>query len=238
MEDVSIIYDRIITRALNTPGVRINRINFLEKNLGPYCSREQIANAITTSVKNAGISGSLLDIIATKVVRDQTLKVTGISVLSGMPGGLAMVATIPADLAQFYYNVIVLAQKLAFLYGYPQFDEEDDVDDELVYHLTLFIGVMYGVREAETAVSAFSQNLAADLDKKVPEKVLTETAYYMLKKNTARWIGIKATEKTLSRGIGKVIPIVSGFISGGVAYTTFRPMAQRLKDALEEGYMG
>ena len=236
MEDPGIIFDKILFRSLKAPGARVNRSEFLKKSLSFYCSDEQIEKAITTSVKDSGISEELLESITRKVIKNHTYKVTGISTLSGMPGGIVMVATIPADLAQFYYHVIVLAQKLAYLYGYPQFDGDDEGDEELVYQLTLFIGVMYDVNEARKAVLAASHRLAANGLSKVPGETLTQTGFYILKKNTARWVGIKVTEKTFSQGLGKIIPIVSGLVSGGISYTTFSPMAKKLKATLVEGY--
>lgn len=239
MQDTSLIYYKLLNKSLNAPGARVDRAEFLEKNLKDYCSYEQIEKAINTTVINAEIPVEVVEKIAGSIVKEHTLKVTGISTLTGMPGGVAMVATIPADLAQYYYHVIVLAQKLAYLYGYPQFDKDsfDAVDGELVHYLTLFIGVMYDVEGADIAVLAVSRNLtSSETLTRVPEKALTETGYYLLRKNIARYVGILIAKKTLSQGISKVIPIVSGIISGGISYFSFTPMAEKLRIALKEGH--
>lgn len=236
MEDVSLIYYEILTQSLKAPGAKINRADFLEKNLRNYYSIEQIEKAVTTSTKNAEISEEVIDRVAKSIIKNHTYKVTGTSILVGMPGGLAMVATIPGDLAQFYYHVIVLAQKLAFLYGYPQFDSDDDTDEELFYNLTLFIGVMYDVDGADKAVLAVSRNHATEMLTRVHREALTENAYYILRKNIARWVGIKVTKKTFSQSISKAIPVVSGLASGGVSYFSFTPMARNLRDTLKKGY--
>lgn len=238
MEDANLIYYKILNKSLNAPGARVNRAEFLEKNLQKYCTVEQIEKAKATSVIKAGIPVVVLEKTARSIVKEHTLKVTGISTLTGMPGGLAMVATIPADLAQYYYHVIVLAQKLAYLYGYPQFknDGSDDMDGDLVHHLTLFIGVMYDVEGANKAVLEVSRNLDSETISKVPGKALTETAYYILRKNIARFVGIKVTKKTITQGISKAIPIVSGIVSGGVSYFSFTPMAEKLRVTLKNGH--
>ena len=237
MEDANLIFNRILAQALQVPGARVSRTEFLEKNLKYYCPPEQIGEAVNISVRKADISGEVLERIAESLVKMHTFQVTGISTLSGMPGGLAMVATIPADLVQYYYHVIVLAQKLAYLYGYPQFDKNDIYgDDELISHLTLFIGVMYDVDGADKALLAVSNDLAADTLARVPEETLKETSLYLLKKNIARWVGLKVTRKTFSQSVSKVIPFVSGIISGGVSYISFTPMAQNLKTTLEEAH--
>ena len=45
--------------------------------------------------------------------------VSGISAALGMPGGVAMSATIPADIVQYYGYTLRAAQKLMYLYGFP-----------------------------------------------------------------------------------------------------------------------
>ena len=40
-----------------------------------------------------------------------------------------MVGTVPADLAQFYWHTLVLAQKLAYLYGWPDLSDKGEVDE-------------------------------------------------------------------------------------------------------------
>ncbi|TDN83866.1 hypothetical protein DET49_12066 [Salegentibacter sp. 24] len=232
MKDVNKAYYKILEKSLEIPGARINRLDFLERNLRGYCTIGQIEKAMTTSVRHAGISSEVREKIAKNIIKSHTLKVTGISTLSGMPGGLAMLATIPADLTQYYYHVIVLAQKLAYLYGYPQLRGDKD----LVSHLTLFIGVMYGVKDSNQAVVNVSQALNAETLSRVPQITLNETTFYVLKQNIARWVGLKLTKKILSQGISKAIPFIGGIISGGVCYTSFTPMAQKLKESLEGSY--
>ena len=53
------------------------------------------------------------------VIRSERLKVSGISAALGTPGGAAMAATIPADIAQYYGCMLRVAQKLLYLYGFP-----------------------------------------------------------------------------------------------------------------------
>lgn len=237
MQDASIIFDNILSQSLKAPGAKVSRADFLSRSLKYYCLDDQIERAVSSSVKDAEIQEEVLDRVSSSIIKQHTYKVTGVSTLSGMPGGLAMVATIPADLAHYYYHVVVLAQKLAYLYGYPQFNSgRDEVHEELVSQLTLFIGVMYDVEGANRAVLAASGNRAAEPFYQVPQKTLTETTFYLLKKNIARWVGIKITKRTFSQGLSKAIPLIGGFISGGVAYTSFTPMAQKLKATLKEGY--
>ena len=55
-----------------------------------------------------------------------------------------MAGTIPADMAQFYWHALVMAQKLAYLYGWSDLLEEGQVDEQTEFQLTLLIGAMLG----------------------------------------------------------------------------------------------
>lgn len=62
-----------------------------------------------------------------------------------MPGGMIGIGSIPADLIQFYWHIIVISQELAYLYGWPDLLEgKDEIDDTVLQKLTVFIGVMLG----------------------------------------------------------------------------------------------
>ena len=67
----------------------------------------------------------------------------------GLPGGLAMGATIPADALQFFGMSLRLAQELAYLYGAQNLWKGGEIDDEAVRgQLILYCGVMFGVSGA------------------------------------------------------------------------------------------
>ena len=234
MEYIPTLYNTLLTKSLQIPGAKVNRETYLRNNLRKYCSDEQIEIALNYSIKKAEIPKKVLDKIAKNAIKRHTLRVTGISTAAGIPGGLAMIGTIPADLVQYYYHILVVSQKLAYSYGYPQFD--GDADDELIYNLTLFIGVMYGVNGANKAVIEISKRIAAETVNKLPKKALTKTVYYPLVKKIAKWIGVRLTKKTFAKNISKVIPILGGIVSGGVTYVTFYPMSNKLKRSLEEGF--
>ena len=72
-----------------------------------------------------------------------------------MPGGVAMAATIPADIAQYYGYLLRATQKLLYLYGFPQIDTSENVnqfDTETINILILCMGVMYGAAGANNAL--------------------------------------------------------------------------------------
>lgn len=86
-----------------------------------------------------------------------------------------MVATIPADMAQFYAHVVMLVQKLAYLYGWPELSEENG-SEVLKDMLMLFLGVMMGVVQANKALFKVLRRLAVEVAKRVPQIALTKYA--------------------------------------------------------------
>jgi hypothetical protein len=154
------------------------------------------------------------------------------SALMGLPGGWWMAGTIPTDLAQFYGHVLSLMQKLMYLYGWPPLtDINNQLDDESLNIMTLFVGVMMGNKLAIEALG----KIVAQASKKVSIKISeTLMAKYAIK--IAQWIGINMTKEGFAKGAGKVLPLVGAPISATITYYTFRPMARRLKKHLDDLY--
>ena len=228
------IWNKVMGAALSMPGVKVDRDDFLKKELKNYCSPEQLNLAISSRPIN-GVSKEIIDRIANACINSHTTKVTTISAVAGIPGGFAMAGTIPADMAQYYWHVFVLAQKLAYLYGFPDLrDENGNLTDTASDMLTLFVGVMMGASAANQAIKGLAKEFAKQVVKRLPQKALTKTMYYPIIKQIAKWIGVKLTKDTFAKGLGKVIPILGGVISGGLTLATFRPSAKGLQHKLQE----
>lgn len=228
------IWNKVMGAALSMPGVKVDRDDFLKKELKNYCSPEQLNLAISSRPIN-GVSKEIIDRIANACINSHTTKVTTISAVAGIPGEFAMAGTIPADMAQYYWHVFVLAQKLAYLYGFPDLrDENGNLTDTASDMLTLFVGVMMGASAANQAIKGLAKEFAKQVVKRLPQKALTKTMYYPIIKQIAKWIGVKLTKDTFAKGLGKVIPILGGVISGGLTLATFRPSAKRLQHKLQE----
>lgn len=228
------VWNKVMGAALSMPGVKVDRDEFLKKELKIYCSPEQLEQAISSRPIN-GVSKDVIDRIASACINSHTAKVTAVSAIAGIPGGLAMAGTIPADMAQYYWHVFVLAQKLAYLYGFPDLrDEKGNLTDTASDMLTLFVGVMMGASAANQAIKGLAKEFAKQVVKRLPQKTLTKTVYYPIIKQVAKWIGVRLTRDTFAKGVGKAIPVLGGVISGGLTFGTFRPSAKRLQHKLQE----
>ena len=145
-----------------------------------------------------------------------------------------MAAAIPADVAQFYWNAIVLSQKLAYLYGWPDILEEGEVDEDTELEITLLIGAMMGAHGAHIALAEVAERLAEQVARRLPRMALTKTAWYPVIKEIGKWIGIQVTKASFARSVAKVLPVVGGVVSAGVTAGMMRPMGRRLRDHLRE----
>ncbi len=226
------VWERVLRASLALPGAKVDRASFLTSQLSSYCDEEQIRKAIQFRPAMVGIPSDMIDKLSDSCIRSHILKAASISFAAGLPGGFAMAGTIPADMAQFYWHALVLSQKLAYLYGWPDLLEEGEVDEETELHLTLLIGAMMGAVTAKRGLAELAARFAEQVARRLPRQALTKTVYYPTVKKVAAWIGIKVTKRTFAGGVAKVIPVVGGVVSAGMTAAMMRPMAKRLKNHL------
>lgn len=226
-------FSQILNAAARLPGVRIDRAAYLRKALRRHCSDAQIALAIAESPAAAGIPLEVLKETAKTSISYETSKVTGMSALAGIPGGVAMIGTVPADMAQYIGHMLRIAQKLAYLYSWPDlFGDADGVDEATESILTLFIGVMLGVQIAQGGVTKTATLIAAQVAKKLPQKALTKGMIFPIVKRVSAMLGVTMTKKMFASGIAKAIPIAGAVLSGGLTFSTFLPMSRKLQKHL------
>ena len=225
-----------IILGLRIPGVAINREDFLRAELQTKFTKDIIDKAIETTPALAGISIEQVNGIADNVISYERNCVSGISAALGMPGGVAMAATIPADIAQYYGYTLRAMQKLLYLYGFPQIDVSEDkqmFDSETLNMMTLCLGVMYGVAGANKALIAIANALAKGVEKQLLNAALTKGTVYPIVKNVAKWFGQKMTKQVFAGFFKKAIPVVGGLVGGTVTFLSFKPCCDKLKESLQ-----
>ena len=225
---------KILRRAATLKGVTIKRDTFLRTELSKKCSPEVVEAAIATNPQAAGVSLDVIDDLADAAISIETRKVSGLSALAGLPGGLAMFGTIPADIIQYFAHSLRIEQKLAYLYGWESFlNDEDEVDDETMYRLILFLGVMMQVGSLNVSLTKFaSQTAKVGVAKAIQKQALTKTAWYTPLKKVLGVIGVKVTKSSFAEAVAKGVPVIGGVVSGGLTYATFKPGAVSLKKYL------
>ena len=226
-------FELLLKSVVGLPGVRIDRKKFLESALKPYYSDEIVRKAVEHNPAYAGISLEKIDMLANSSIRRETRNVSAISFVAGLPGGFAMAGTIPADLTQWFGHILRILQKLIYLYGWPElFDDNGGMDDETANLLTLFVGVMFGVAGAANAIAKVADAAAARAAKVIAQKALMKGWIYPIVKKVAGALGIRMTKDIFAKGVSKMIPLLGGVTSAGLTFSTFRPMAVKLRDHL------
>ncbi|WP_233875057.1 hypothetical protein [Paraburkholderia adhaesiva] len=223
------VWNRILRSALALPGARIDRTGYLRKELRKHVAEDVVELAIASSPVKAGISSSQIGKIASSSISWHRTGVTGASVAAGLPGGWWMAGTIPGDLTQFFWHAIVVTQKLAYLHGWPELCADgEELDDETLHILTIFVGVMFGAAGANTLLSRVAENIAKEVAVRLPRMALTRWGLYNLAKEVAKWIGVRLTKQTFARIASKAVPLVGGLASGAITWVSFSQMSSRL----------
>lgn len=232
MDKEALVWNKILATVLKMPTVKVDRVAFLRKELRPYCnqSRLQMLGSVRPYTV---VSEKVVDRLARQCINKHTALATATSTVVGLPGGLTMAAALPADVVQYFFHVFVLSQKLAYLYGYPDFCEEDgELNDMASNLLTIFMGVMMGAPVAEKGISELSVAMAESAVTRLPRVALTKTAIFTVASQIARMIGTRLTKNGFAKGVGRFIPIAGGLFSGGLTLLTFRRGANRLRRQL------
>ncbi len=234
--DNELTIEDVIIAGLKVPGIKIKRDDFLKKEFGTKYNNEIVNKIVEKNPLSANISLAEVDKIADDVIQYERLRVSGISTALSVPGGVAMVATLPTDIAQYYGYMLRAAQKLLYLYGFPEIDiyGEQLLDSATMNTIIVCMGVMYGVAGANSALKTMAKALGKGVEKKLINKALTKGTIYPIVKAVSKWFNVRMTKEIFAGFFKKSIPVVGGVIGGGITYATFKPCCERLKNTLRE----
>lgn len=228
---VPLDFNKALAVAVELPGVKIEREEFLQKYFSSRFDREIVARIVQTSPIRAGVNESVLYEIARECINYEKKKVSALSFATGSVDFVG----IPADLAQYMAHVLRISQKLAYIYGYPEIRSiEGSMDEKTQKIILLFIGVMYGVSGANKVIAEISKSLAGKVGKDILRAALTKTAWYPLLQRVCKQVGIKVTKDALSKIPAKSAPWIGGVVSAGFSYYCFGKGAERLHKTLRE----
>lgn len=222
--------EKAIELAFKTPGVRIDRREYLEATFAAVVEPEVVSKVLATSPTEAGISQKVLNRLANESIKYETYKVSLLSFACGTAGLPGLVP----DLAQYYAHCFRIIQKLGYLYGYPEMISKDAISDAEKNQILIFLGIMFGVREANDFVMKFAVNFSEKIVKDIGKKALTKTAWYPVLKEVLKQIGVKMTKKVLEGFVSKTVPIVGGGLSAAITYKGFGTGAKRMHKFFQE----
>lgn len=230
------IFIKLLEMVLSMPSAKVDREAFLREILNQLSDEEM--QSVLDDAPNKICSIPDIDKLAEKIIKSHLWKVTATSTAAGIPGGFIIAAAIPADLANYYYHIVTMAQKLAYLYGYPDLcDDDGELTKEGRDLLIVFIGAMNNVKQATEVMKKVAEVVVQKYGNAVAEQVLKlgvlRPIIAQVSEHVAMKMGTQLSGKTAGNIIGKAIPFISGAISGGLTYRTFRKNAYNLKDKMK-----
>lgn len=227
-------WSKLMSAILNLPGVKVDRVEFLVKALRPHCTDEEIKKAALQRPIDV-ISEKLAAKIADKYITKETEKATLISTVSGIPGGASVFVAIPIDLVQYYYHTVIIAQKLAYLYGYPDLRDRTGKMKPSAYGLLLiFLGVMLGSDASTRAVKKVARTLSQDAASHLPQVNVPAVVWLPIAESMSKWMREKVFKRPLTKRLIKAVPLLGGVVTGCLTYMSFKPNAKRLQKAMAE----
>ncbi|MGT2896102.1 hypothetical protein ACVRZR_06940 [Streptococcus entericus] len=234
------LYDialQTISAASQLPLVRVDREEFLKKQFkdSPYLDQilvegPQVVYTVESLQKKAD-----------KIISEMTTQTSLASFIAGLPANpFAAVPLAGADVTQFFGFALNLAQQLAYLYGQDDLFEEgqNNLSEEAKLRLVVYLGAMFGVAGVNVLIPKVAKNVGQQMVKNVARQAITRTTWYPLIKKVGSVIGVRVTRTTVQNGIMKAIPIVGGILSGGLTYTSFKPMGKNLSQTFVEHLAG
>lgn len=230
----------LVIITLKIPGVTINREDFLLKELYQKHTANVIQKAIHETPQKAGISKEEMDTLADEVIRFERSRATSASAALGMPGGLVMVATLTADWVQYFSYLLRAAQKMMYLYGFPQlnFEETDTTyNPEAIDMIVLCLGTMYDISKAERSIKILAKGFAQGFPERIMNNALTKGILLPVIQSVSKWFSINMTQKIIADSAERAIPVVGGITGGAITYFSFKPCCERLKSTLQDTYL-
>ena len=222
---------QVLQQVVKLPVVKVDREKFLVEKFSKELDRKDIATLLEQGPTSL-LPQESLDRVAKACIKDNVLLASGTSVLAGLPGGILMAITIPTDVAQFYGFSLKLAQELGYIYGFDDlWASRNELSEDAKNTLLLYLGVMLGVNGAGALLRSGGVTVAKQVIKVVNKKALTKTLWYPI---LEKIFGVNLTKGGLAKGMGKVIPILGGVISGGLTFATMKPMGERLQQELSK----
>lgn len=225
---------KVLQQVVKLPMVKVDREKFLVDKFSKELDRKDIATLLEKGPTSL-LTKESLDRVAKTCIKDNVLRASGTSILAGLPGGIAMAITIPTDVVQFYAFSLKLAQELGYIYGFDDlWESRDELSEDAQNTLLLYLGVMLGVNGAGALLRSGGVTVAKHVMKTIPQKALTKTLWYPILEKVLKIFGVSLTKGGLAKGMGKVIPILGGVLSGGLTFATMKPMGERLQKELSK----
>ena len=224
-------WESMLSLALKNNLARINRNRFLATSLAPFCTPEDL-NKIAFLRPESLVEVQVLDHLGKEIVEKHLNQAALISGGAGLLGASAMWLSVPGDTLQFVTQLVIMTQKLAYLYGWDDFFFNEEPTDETIARLSLILGYGVGVHEAKGVIMSVANDMMPNLNEAMAQEQIDKN--HPIVKKTVSALSEQLLRTAVSGGLAKVLPIVGAVASGIWSYKSFRPIAERIRLLLSE----
>lgn len=195
MDTQNIIFT-VFQKALEIPKVTVDREKFLHKVLEDLCSAEDLENIIAGNPTQY-FNLIILDSLADSEINSTRRKVSAISAGTGLGSNpFLSVGLAIGDMAQYMAFSMNIAQKLAYIYGYPDLrDDNGKITQKTLGMLIPMLGVMFGAKGSGAALDVIAKELGKQALKTIPEDLMEKILKNQIVKRIMQTLHIKLSEK-------------------------------------------
>ncbi len=224
------LWNSLFQKILLIPTATVNRDKYLAKVLEGHCPEYLMQSAIINGPRFI-LSEEPFEALVSTLIKKEKNKATAFSFGNVFWGGWALAVSLPADLVQYYACLVILAQKMAYLYGCKNLcDSNGKIGKDGVDFLTICIGIAIGVKDLQSSLAVTLETLGSPALTIVSKSSVATT----MMGEIAGDIGLKITEESSSSALGKMIPVIGAVVSGGMTYLSISKAAERLRSAFKE----
>jgi len=224
----SLSFDKVISLAMKTPGIKVDRETFLFNNFGnnPELKTKRPIDLFSIEVLNKR---------AKAAISTHTAASTIASAATGIPGGFAILPAAVADIVQYYANFLIIIQKLGYIYGWPDLkNKKGDFDENTINALMVYLGCAMGVSAANKLIQELAESAGKAAANKIAKTAVTKTLWYPILKQIMAAFNKKLTKELAAQIAKKVVPGLGALISGSLTLASFTKATNRLKNKLIE----
>lgn len=226
-------WDRFLNLVLRSDVAQINRVEWLTDVLYPFLSITELEQ-LATEPPHRFLSVKVLNHIANQEIRRHSELLAMGSAGSSLTGCVATWVGIPTELAQYSVNLVLLIQKLAYLYGWDDFYTYGAVTTETRARITFLMGSMLGIREADELLRRACHSYQGQVsitpmryagDRSPIDKVITEISKRLL---------VLSAKGGITAWVGRKAPLIGVTLGASTSYILVKPSLVRLKVFLRD----
>lgn len=231
MSKLESISDAVARILFKNRACRINRTEWLSKTLTPYLLPEDVQN-IEYLRPEEMVSQEVINLVANQVIEEHARCSSLISGGLALVGRSALALSTPTDLTQYWVELSLVAQKLAYLYGWDDFFFNESATEETLARLTLIIGYGLGIYSCQDPLIASAHDTLPRVSDLYTIKELSTNRNDNLKLISQ---ALAQLAKPIFAGlVAKRTPIWGVALAGATNYFNFKHVAKRMQIVLEE----